>query len=295
MDLATPRPARSTAQRRRDDRAAAEDDSLDRLTGCSAFPPAASAGGDVQSPPATTQLADAPEPQWRWAWRRAALRTLPAPLRIFAFKLLHGALWTNAYHNAVHRRVPLADSRPFCQHHGCSGQLEGLMHAFMECPRAAPTIDWLLNVWLAVTGVRPPRDAALLLADCHDVWRPPSKELAELWTVLRLAVLHAIWTTRSTVAAGGDAAAPLPPPSAVVAMAVRCVRRLMQMDYTRVRSDVRALTSASSAWFAGRDPRMGLEQFMKRWAHNGVLCSVAGGELQVHLSAVHPASLVEED
>lgn len=232
-------------------------------------------------------------PEWRWAWRRASCRALPAELRIFAFKLLHATLWTNAYHSHVRASMALADSRPFCAHPGCDGELEGLLHLFMHCPRAAPVIDWLLDVWQAVAGERPPRCAAVLLADCHTVWRPPCKHLQQLWTVLRLSTLHALWKTRA-VAAVANPPLPLPPPAAVVAAAVRGVRRLIQLDYTRVVVDARGLTNASSAWFAGRDPRLGLDEFLRRWGRGGVLCSVEGPQLQLHFTAAHPAGLAQE-
>ena len=34
--------------------------------------------------------------EWRWAWLRASLKALPADVRVFGFKLLHGTLFINS-------------------------------------------------------------------------------------------------------------------------------------------------------------------------------------------------------
>lgn len=287
--------------------AAAEEDSRDALTGVVAFPYGLqdaltvqqAGGGQVEEPPTQGDGGGegaAAGPQWHSAWRRAAMRALPADLRVFAFKLLHGRLFTNAYF--VHTRArdaSITADRALCAHSACNAEMEGLLHTFMHCSRAAPVIDWLRHLWEAVTGVLPPLCPALLLADDQRQWQPGTKHLQQLWTVLRLAVLNAIWTTRARTAPDG-AVDPLrgAPPSAVVALAVRQVTRLLRMDYTRYKYDVRSLTVASSAWFAGRDPSITGDEFLKRWAHRGVLCSLDGDTLRVHLSATVPVAVVEE-
>jgi hypothetical protein len=105
-----------------------------------------------------------------------------------------------------------------------------------------------------------------------------------------LCTLHAIWSTRAAAAANGD---PLPPASAVVAVAVKRLRRLILLDYTRVLHDVRCLTGAVSVWFAGRDPRIELDDFVARWCHNSVLARFVSGDLDIRLSDSWPAGVVD--
>ena len=297
LDLSRPPPARLQRGERLAASAAAEDDSLDALTGVGAWPPllqdalvpAAGAAAPTVDEPLTQP---APAPEWHFAWRRAALRVLPADVRVFGFKLLHGTLFTGAFHSHVCRSLPLDQCRPFCSFSSCAGQemLEGLCHVFMDCPRVAPVIHWLRGVWAAVSGEWPPLCAAVLLADHSPSWQAPTRQLRELWTILRLCTLHAIWSTRAAAAANGD---PLPPASAVVAVAVKRVRRLILLDYTRVLHDVRCLTGAVSVWFAGRDPRMELDDFVARWCHNSVLARFVSGDLDIRLSDSWPVGVVD--
>ena len=274
--------------------AVAEDDSVDALTGVGAWPPLlqealvpAGGAGVAVDEPLTPQL---PAPKWAFAWRRALLRVLPPEIRVFAFKLLHGTLFTGAYHSHVCRSLPLDQCRLFCSFPLCEGLelLEGLSHVFIECPRAAPVVHWLLSLWEALTGERPPLCAAVLLADHSPSWHAPSSPLRELWTVLRLCTLHAIWSTRTAAGVNGT---PLPPASTVVAVAVQRVRRLILLDFTRVLHDIRCLTGASCVWFAGRDPQMEMDDFLDRWCHNSLLARVVDGRLSVRLSASWPVSV----
>ena len=158
----------------------------------------------------------------------------------------------------------------------------------MDCPRVAPVIHWLLGLWEALTGDRPPLCAAVLLADHSPSWHAPTRPLRELWTVLRLCTLHAIWSTRAAALVRGD---PLPPASAVVAVAVQRVRRLIALDFTRVLHDIRCLTGASRVWFAGRDPHMELSDFEERWCHCSLLARVVDGRLLVRLTVSWPVSV----
>ena len=148
-----------------------------------------------------------------------------------------------------------------------------------------PVIGWLLALWDAIAGERPPFCPAVLLADHSPTWQAPQRELRQLWTVLRLCTLHAIWSTRTAAAIGGTQP---PPASTVVAVAVARIRRLIMLDYTRVLHDVRCLTGASSAWFAGRDPRLAMDKFWARWGQGGVLCTLVDGRLVVKLSVSFP-------
>ena len=74
------------------------------------------------------------------------------------------------------------------------------MHHFLECPDVAGASDWLVWLWVAVFppgSTAPPRSAAVLLADDDHVWQPDiSEEHRQLWIILRLSFLQAVWCLR---------------------------------------------------------------------------------------------------
>ena len=89
---------------------------------------------------------------------------------------------------AFYRNLPLGEGK--CEASGCGCQ-ETLSHAFMECDKVRGAIDWLLDLYEAISGRRPPRDPRVLLADDHRVWGSGgSEEERLLWQRLRLIVLY---------------------------------------------------------------------------------------------------------
>ena len=124
-------------------------------------------------------------------------------------------------------------------------------------------------------------DARAILADDHRVWAPKSHH--SLWTLIRIAVLHEIWHCRSSRA---DISGSLG--AAVVSRVVRHLQTAIERDWARVAADVRQMSELPEDYFRGRNPELDEEDFVLLWAHRGVLCSVTGGTMALHLSERHP-------
>ena len=183
----------------------------------------------------------------------------------------------------MHAHLP--SSSAFCSHPACFhvGAVETLSHAFLDCPAARPALVWLQDLWEAVAGERPPLAARIFLADDHRVWHPGEAALGQLWTLLRVAMLHAIWHCRSyrqeTVGSFSAAA---------VTRVVVYVRTAIERDWLRANEDVRLLSDMPADYFRGRDPQIALDDFLACWAHRDVLCSVHDGHLALHISIQAP-------
>jgi hypothetical protein len=196
-----------------------------------------------------------------------------------------GALLVNGLRCHLDTRLPSAAAyctSPTC---GAACRVETLTHAFLDCPAAAPAADWLLDLWVAITGTRPPRDARVLLADDHRIWQPAGPApLGRLWTLLRAAWLHSVWHCRSwrPELQGSSFAA------AAATRVVQSVRSAIRRDWLRATQGVRALSDLPKDYFRGRDPALDMEVFLQSWAHEGVLCSVVDGEFALHLSTSRP-------
>jgi hypothetical protein len=171
-----------------------------------------------------------------------------------------------------------------------------MQHMFLDCPHVAPAVDWLLDVWAAVAGPagRPPRTAAVLLADDDRSWSPAGDgAVRALWTALRVSWLHAVWVQRCRRQANQQWAVTA---AGVAAATAAAVGRLIRRDFARVAVDARSSTAAPAHWFRGtRDPQLGLAAFLTRWGLGGVLCRVdppapgeALGQLHVLFTTAAP-------
>ena len=120
----------------------------------------------------------------------------------FWIRLLKGALPCRAY-VAFKRNLGRGESTCLC----CVGMpraagasnLELLSHLFFECPAFAAAKNWLLDLWLAVSGTRPPDTVAAIVADEPGAWPPdqqPNSEQQLLWQALRVTLLYHIWHAR---------------------------------------------------------------------------------------------------
>lgn len=159
-----------------------------------------------------------------------------------------------------------------CEAPGCCCQ-ETISHAFMECEKVKGAIDWLLNLYQAICGRRPPCDPRVILTDDNRVWDAGgSKEEQLLWQRLRLSVLHHTWLARSSRQRfqdrrTGDLS------RAIISGASADIQRAIQRDWARTRL-VATLEEAggNGCSFSGRDPTLTAAAFTAMWTGNNVLC-----------------------
>ena len=240
-------------------------------------------------------------------WTRLCDPTLPRPFRSTCWAILHGVVGVNAfvYHTLRQPNRPPPDpTTRLCSHPAClnGGVHENMTHAFLDCPAAAPAIDWLLAAWQHLSGAAspPPRSAALLLADDINAWpadtRPSDARTLDLWTRLRVNVLGAIWQVRclrSETQLRGQSLA-----RRAVTIAVDSIVEAIQRDFQRTQNDLRDMDdnggSFCSSWWRGRDTTMGMGAFENIWARPAFFCSVDGPaddrRLELHLGEDQPVA-----
>jgi hypothetical protein len=239
-----------------------------------------------------------PAPRWRAVWARLHDAGLPRDVQVLGWRILHCALNVGACR--VYRQGQVSGawqeghSDGVCSHAACVAQPETLSHVFLHCPVAVLVTQWLCDVWERVTGgQRPPRSAAVLLADDITVW-DPGLRLRPLWTVLRLMTLSAIWSaTVKRGRIGLQASA-----TSIAAKVVYSVRLLMEQDWQLAAVDIRLHSGVCSALFRGRAPHLSLAAFEGKWCHRGVLAGAPAGGLgqplvkpTIRLSASWPVPL----
>jgi hypothetical protein len=207
----------------------------------------------------------------RKVWQRLhTCKELPREAVSMAWRVLHGQLYCGAFWARIRESATLNEA--CCARPTCVKQLDTLSHMFVECPSIVPALEWLLDVWLAVSGNRPPKDARVVVADDHRVWQPQSQALRHVWTVLRVLYLHAVW--RCAVInrmAGKVLASP-----AIIAMVVRDVRRVMQCEWARVLDGGASL--AGSVPLSAESQPLAVAAFKEKWCMGEVLASVQLGE-----------------
>ena len=222
----------------------------------------------------------------RAAWLRLKRADLPREWHALAFRIMHGSLYVGAF--LCHIRM-LPPSESCCPHPACVAQqpslLDNLTHAFITCPAVAPAAVWVCSVFAAVSGgPAPPVCPRVLLADEAAAWSPP-RDLRHLWTHLRLAFLHGVWQLRARRSLAGVHLSP----AAVCNAVLSGVRAAIQRDWARATHDMRRLNGTYAEWFRGRDTSISMAVFQRRWARDGVLCTVEGeGGLCVRFSLTQP-------
>jgi hypothetical protein len=218
-------------------------------------------------------------PGFAQTWQRLADPTLHRPFRITCWRLLHGCLGCKAFLHHVRRTQPAAQAADvMCEAPECALQhaVETLSHAFLDCPAAAPAIDWLLATWGQLSQQPPPpRSARVLLADDLDAWpgHPTEAGSLTLWTRLRVAVLGAIWELRCFRPVDGGSFA-----RQAVSLALQHLLGALQRDWARTQGDVRHLDAGGFCmdWWRGVDTVLTVDQFQEQWAKPPLLCLVLG-------------------
>ena len=238
----------------------------------------------------------------RGAWERLTSRRLPRDLRALGWRILHMAVYSGVF--LAHVNPPRAAEHVCCSSPSCTAAnvYETMQHLFLTCPDVAPAADWLVRLWVAVSppgSTSPPCSVAVLLADDNRVWQPTGDVThCELWTILRLCWLQAVWGLRC--ARSNDPERHAVTPAAVVATTVAAIKRLIRLDYARTLGDARTMTASPRHWFRGTSvPTLEASAFLGRWAGRGnALCSLSpsnaagqGRRLVVHLSVSSPVAL----
>ena len=199
------------------------------------------------------------------------------------WRILHAAL-------PVRSKVAQCLGRPLeeglCDASGCGCQ-ESLSHALMDCDKVRGAIDWLLDLFEAISGRRPPRDPRVILADDHRIWEAGgTADERLLWQRLRLTVLSHIWRVqslrqRNQRRGDGDLSV------ATINGAAMEIQRAVRRDWARTRLvETQEEAGGNFERFSGRDPSLSKVAFLSLWAGNNVLC---------HLSPAAPGGVSVRD
>lgn len=231
---------------------------------------------------------------WSAVWRR--LRRTPAPRehRFLAWKVMHGSLPCAAWeaHVRATSSSRASDSSPLCHVPGCAtaGHAETLSHVFLGCPAAAAVAQWVSQLWAAMTaGPGPPCVPQVFLAGDHTVWDPGPGELCVLWDIIRLAFLHAVWSSRCICRRQDTVMRP----AQIAAQIVASLRLHMQRDFARSRDLSAAMAALSGTYMPDRRP-LSADMAKARWCHRRVLAherEEVTGRFVVRLTTSYPVPL----
>jgi hypothetical protein len=239
--------------------------------------------------PSLEQVTKAHRLEYKKAYKRLFLPHLPREAKCLSWRILHGSLFCGGFLCHFLGAQALPDA--CCKSPNCQSQLETLSHTFLLCPDVKPAARWIFNVYAAVAGsaveLTDESMSLVLLADDHRVWKPED-QLQDLWTTLRTAFLHAVWTLRSYRRININASVS---PAAIAAMVVKAVTAAIKNDWVRASTDIRTATDVCCSWFKGRNPVMEESEFIARWCYRGVLCSIQGGNVHVAFTTSQPTSI----
>ena len=204
-----------------------------------------------------------------------ASHRLPRDLRVLGWSILHVALYSGVFFTRVNLRHATASM--CCSSTACSaaGTYETMQHLFLECPDVAAASDWLVRLWVAVSpmgSAAPPHSAAVLLAEDDHVWQPDgSEEHRQLWTILRLCFLQAVWCLHCQHSLAPERHAVTS--ATAVAATVAAVQRLMRLDYVRTIGNAHTMTALVPRHIGAH---LAASEFLGHWAgHAGTLCSLS--------------------
>lgn len=237
--------------------------------------------------PAPAAVQPVPGVDCRRVWKSLRMPVLRVQDRVVAYLILHGSLLVKAMqlHCSYNQGFPAAMACcPTCVAAWAPAQLETLTHAFMDCPAVAPALDWLLQVYAALTDQpAPPRHPLVILGDAHWIWHPAQGQHSAMWTLLRVTYLGCVWATRCAQGQYGGAAA-------IVEGVITALTDGVQRDWARVVTDVQqgAAGVFPSVWFRGRSPQLEAEQFQNLWPAVGGWFQVENGVIHVRLSQQWP-------
>ena len=225
------------------------------------------------------------------AWLALQHPALRVPHRTVAWLVMHGALMVRAF------QLYCSDGQVLPASHGhcpvcragdtlAQPQLETLTHAFMDCPAVAAALDWLRDVYAALTGQPPPpRDPLVVLGGAHWRWSPAAGPHHDLWLLLRVTFMGCAWAARCAGMLGHGG------PRAVVSAVISALSDGLVRDWARVTSDVtqRAVGLVPLVWFRGLSPKLERDDFARMWPACGDWYTICPqGLLTVRLSHTWP-------
>jgi len=232
--------------------------------------PGVAAAGAAAAGAATAGDAPAQQPHgvavaacWKAVWQAS----VPNHIRVFAYRLLHAALPVNALRAC---RYSLQRCDAWClQCTSVPGQprsLETYSHLFVQCPTYRPAVEWLARLWDAISGHRPPLEAAVLVADdpaAHWQHRPQGAK-HQLWTALRLTLLYHVWAASRTQHMEQRSAA------AVVRAVIASISREISHQFT-LQQLQHSCASVPQRLLRRLDPGGGTTHFAAVWEDSGLV------------------------
>ena len=223
----------------------------------------------------------------RLLWVELRRADLPREQYVLVYRILHGCLYVGAF---LHHISVVPRDQACCSHPACQGELETLSHAFALCPAVGPAAEWVCRIIAAVAGCpAPPPTAEVLLLGSGGGWVPP-EDACQVWLLLRVSFLHAVWRLRCRRSLTGEPFTAM----AVCAATVAAVLATLRREWARVTQSLIGMSGMCPEWFRGRSPALALHAFRSRWAYRGVLCRVREGEgdaqptLQLRFTLAHP-------
>jgi exonuclease III len=214
---------------------------------------------------------------WKAVWQAS----VPNHIKVFAYRLLHAALPVNAM-RACRYSLLRRDARclqcPSAPR--ATRPLETYSHLFVQCHTYRPAVDWLVCLWEAVSGHRPPLDAAVLVADDPAAaWQHrPQGAKHQLWTALRLTLLYHVWAASRSQHTEQRSAA------AVVRAAIASVSREITHQFT-LQQLQQSCAAVPQRLLRRLDPGGGKTHFASVWAESG-LVRVSGQTTHLRLEVL---------
>jgi len=129
----------------------------------------------------------------------------------------------------------------------------------------------------------------VFLAGDLAAWDPGPGELRVVWDIMRLAFLHAVWSSRCTCRQRNQAMRP----AQIAAQIVASLRLHMQRDFARSRDLSAAMAALSGTHIPDRRP-LSAATVMARWCHRRVLAhqrEEGTGQFVVRLTTAYPVPL----
>ena len=194
-------------------------------------------------------------------------------VKVFGVRLLHAALPCRALVAGMRPQPATYVACPACASRLPSRRdvpPETYTHLFLECPTSRPAVVWLLDLWLHLTGVRPPLTAEVIVAADMEAWPDgPTGPQLEAWHSLRLILLFQIWAARCEVGQAPRS------PSTLVRATIAAVAAEIRLQFARSREREVLLRELPTHVLAIQHLRPAGDG-LATWQSSG-LCQVLGG------------------